>query len=338
MAEGNYTALVTSRKLQTELPAAATVSPNALTEDPKEPETQPGTAPVKPSPEPPEPSRVLALDTASPVVSVALAARVPMPAEAQPPGAPGAGATPAGATDPGPSTVLARRSVELTRSSRRLLEMVDEILRETGLAMADLDAVVALAGPGSFTGLRVGLATVLGFHQALGLRATALPTLDVLAAVPAVPGGAAAEDGGPQDAEDAVGPPAVEPASRVVALVDVLRGEWAARPYRAGWPPVPEGEAERLRTAELARFAPCTFIGFGLGALEDEGALVGLPRDELLRHDLLRHPPGCLAPVAARLALEHPPGWEPERLVEPIYFRPPAVTLPRPHQGRRPGE
>lgn len=308
MADGNYTGPVTDPKAETEIPA-----PPATLATASETTPEPAPKPARIAGDGPRPSRLLALDTASPLVSVALAARAPLPR--------GSGLAPPVSESPpagDPSTVLAHRSVELTKSSRRLLEMVDDILEETGLGLAELDAVVALAGPGSFTGLRVGLATVLGVHQALDLPATALPTLDVLAASVATPGN---------------GEPQVQPASRVVALVDVLRGEWAARPYRAGWPPVPEAEAERLATAELARFAPCTFVGFGLGALGEEEALAGLQR-----LDLLRPEPRPLAPVVARLALDHPPAWEADRLVEPIYFRPPAVTLPKPHKGRRPGE
>ena len=71
--------------------------------------------------------------------------------------------------------VLAERSMEIDRSSGRLLEMIAEVLAEAGAKPADLGGVVALAGPGSFTGLRIGLATALGLHQALGVPATASP-------------------------------------------------------------------------------------------------------------------------------------------------------------------
>ena len=119
---------------------------------------------------------ILALDAASPTVSVAVADR---------------------------QRVLSERSVEIARSSKLLLELAQEALTEAGATVRDATGFVALAGPGSFTGLRVGLATVLGLHQALGTPAVALPTLDALAAATAL-----------HEGEQAAGRP-------VVAAVDV---------------------------------------------------------------------------------------------------------------------
>lgn len=234
---------------------------------------------------------ILALDTASPVVSVALYGRTR-----------------------GGDVMRAERSVEIARSSRRLLEMVDEVLAEAGLGMSDVTGFVALRGPGSFTGLRVGLATVMGFHQALGTRATAVSTLEVLAAA------AAGDRGDFGEAGTEI------PGGRIVALVDVLRGEWAVQPFGADWPPRPQGEAERLGVEELARFVPCALIGFGLDKLREETDLGN-------REGAVFLDPPPLAAVAARLAAEHPPVWDAELLTRPLYFRPPPVTLP----SRRPG-
>jgi tRNA threonylcarbamoyl adenosine modification protein YeaZ len=236
--------------------------------------------------------RILALDTASPVVSVALYGK----------GGDGGG-------------VEAERSVEISRSSRRLLEMVDEVLEETGLAISDVTGFVALRGPGSFTGLRVGLATVMGFHQALGTPTTALSTLEVMAA-------AGSRMGEPEDGREG----RKIPGGRIVAAVDVLRGEWAAQPFRPGWPPRPEAAADRIPVETLGRFLPCALVGFGLDKLREQPELGD--REELV---LLDPPP--LAPIAARLAAEHPPAWDAALLTEPLYFRPPPVTLPT----RRPG-
>lgn len=230
---------------------------------------------------------ILALDTASPVVSVALY----------------------GETTDG-EVLQAERSVEIAHSSRRLLEMVDEVLEETGLTVAEVTGIVALRGPGSFTGLRVGLATVMGFHQALGTPATAIPTLEVLAAA----------------AETLRSDGSKIPGERIVAAVDVLRGEWAAQAFRTGWPPRPEGAAERLPFAALHDLAPCAFVGFGLEGLHQEEGFAE-------RDDIVFLEPPALAPIAARLAAEHPPAWDADLLTEPLYFRPPPVTLPT----RRPG-
>jgi tRNA threonylcarbamoyladenosine biosynthesis protein TsaB len=66
--------------------------------------------------------------------------------------------------------------------SERLMSAVDRLLADCGLAPADLDGLAVSVGPGSFTGLRVGLATVKALAMALDLPVAAVPTLDALAA------------------------------------------------------------------------------------------------------------------------------------------------------------
>jgi tRNA threonylcarbamoyladenosine biosynthesis protein TsaB len=66
--------------------------------------------------------------------------------------------------------------------SERLMSAVDRLLDDCGLAPADLDGLAVSVGPGSFTGLRIGLATVKALAMALDLPVAAVPTLDALAA------------------------------------------------------------------------------------------------------------------------------------------------------------
>lgn len=227
---------------------------------------------------------LLALDTASPTVSVALA-RGPV--------------------------LLGERSVAMERSSVQLLGLVREVLAEAGARAADLGGVVALRGPGSFTGVRIGLATVLGLHQALGVPATALDTLRTLAAA---------------------APP---PRQRVIAVVDALRGDWSAQVFSAEPLPrpvsqerlVPGREIPSLAGSETAgTAADCIVTGFGVSRLAE----------------LPDWPPGLrlveagpLAAAAARLAADPELAWDPSLLTSPLYARPPAVTLPK---ARRPRE
>jgi tRNA threonylcarbamoyladenosine biosynthesis protein TsaB len=49
--------------------------------------------------------------------------------------------------------------------SERLLQQIDLLLHEAGWTLADIDLYVAVTGPGSFTGLRIGLATIKGLAQ-----------------------------------------------------------------------------------------------------------------------------------------------------------------------------
>ncbi|MDT8420357.1 MAG: tRNA (adenosine(37)-N6)-threonylcarbamoyltransferase complex dimerization subunit type 1 TsaB [Desulfuromonadales bacterium] len=65
--------------------------------------------------------------------------------------------------------------------SERLLVQVDQLLAATGLKLADLDLLGVVHGPGSFTGLRVGLATAKGLATAADLPVVGLSTLEVLA-------------------------------------------------------------------------------------------------------------------------------------------------------------
>ena len=65
--------------------------------------------------------------------------------------------------------------------SEKLLVLVDTLLQELHLTMAEIDAVAVAQGPGSFTGLRIGMATAKGLAQGGGKKLIAVPTLDALA-------------------------------------------------------------------------------------------------------------------------------------------------------------
>jgi tRNA threonylcarbamoyladenosine biosynthesis protein TsaB len=63
----------------------------------------------------------------------------------------------------------------------RLLPVVDQILSGLGMAIQDIDAFAVSVGPGSFTSLRVGIATARAFAHTLRKPLTGVPTLDALA-------------------------------------------------------------------------------------------------------------------------------------------------------------
>jgi tRNA threonylcarbamoyladenosine biosynthesis protein TsaB len=80
------------------------------------------------------------------------------------------------------AAVLAARSVnEKNIHSERLLSLIDEVLKESGRTMNDIDAIAVSIGPGSFTGLRIGLSTAKGLAMAHHLSIVAVPTLDGIA-------------------------------------------------------------------------------------------------------------------------------------------------------------
>lgn len=65
--------------------------------------------------------------------------------------------------------------------SQTLLPMIDEIVSMTETDLETVDAIAVSAGPGSFTGLRIGSATAKGLGQALGKPLVHVPTLDAMA-------------------------------------------------------------------------------------------------------------------------------------------------------------
>jgi len=71
---------------------------------------------------------------------------------------------------------------ERVSRAQTLLEDVDALLRQGGAHPGDLDALAIGIGPGSFTGVRIGLAVARGLALSLGLRGAGIPTLDALAA------------------------------------------------------------------------------------------------------------------------------------------------------------
>lgn len=107
----------------------------------------------------------------------------------------------------------ARASLCLRRGlqhSPALLPLADRLLAELGFGAGDLDLVVCSVGPGSFTGIRIGLATAKGIAFATGCPLVGVSTLDALALPWAgFPGG-------------------------VWAVIDARKGRWYAAGYRHG--------------------------------------------------------------------------------------------------------
>ena len=80
------------------------------------------------------------------------------------------------------SHVLARHDQDAAGShAKLLLPTIDRLFRETGLSLKQMDGLAVSVGPGSFTGLRVGLATLLGFRTISRLPLAGVPTLEGMA-------------------------------------------------------------------------------------------------------------------------------------------------------------
>ena len=65
--------------------------------------------------------------------------------------------------------------------SQTLLPMVETMLKSAEVALADVDVIAVTAGPGSFTGLRIGIASVKGMAMGAGKRCIPISTLEAIA-------------------------------------------------------------------------------------------------------------------------------------------------------------
>jgi tRNA threonylcarbamoyladenosine biosynthesis protein TsaB len=148
---------------------------------------------------------VLGLDTSTSATSVAL--RLPDGSVRERRDDPSAGSHPGHAT--------------------RLLAMARELLAEGSLGWGDLDRLAVGVGPGTFTGLRVGVATARGLAQSLCLPLVGVSSLRALARPALGAGSNVAAAGGAALDED------FATSRRVLAIIDARRGEVFAAGYAA---------------------------------------------------------------------------------------------------------
>ncbi|MEK7249435.1 MAG: tRNA (adenosine(37)-N6)-threonylcarbamoyltransferase complex dimerization subunit type 1 TsaB [Bacteroidota bacterium] len=79
-------------------------------------------------------------------------------------------------------TVLSEEQIaEKNVHAENIMRLIDEVLKQSHLSLNELDAVAVSIGPGSFTGLRIGLSVTKGLVYATGKPLVAVPTLRALA-------------------------------------------------------------------------------------------------------------------------------------------------------------
>jgi len=79
------------------------------------------------------------------------------------------------------ATVLERFAVAPREHTQRVLPWVDELLAEGGRRLADVDAIAVTRGPGSFTGVRIGISVAQGLAAGAGVGLVGVSTLEVMA-------------------------------------------------------------------------------------------------------------------------------------------------------------
>ncbi len=200
-------------------------------------------------------------------------------------------------------SVRAQVQEEVVTHTTRLVPALDALLRKSGLRREDLAAVGAVLGPGSFTGLRVGLAAAEGLSKALGVPAFGLDSLTALAE-------------------------AAEGEGKGWALLDARRHQVYARLFQKGVQGTkPMGDPLAVSPEEVLGLGPEPAWAVGDGA-----ALVGpWPRTCRVQPAI----PNLAIPAARAAQRGLAAGRVPVFLL-PLYVRAPDVQAPKPRPLTRP--
>lgn len=191
-------------------------------------------------------------------------------------------------------TVLAARSEPMTRGHQeRIAVLAREVAAEAGVKFADLTRIAVTVGPGSFTGLRVGLSFAKGLATALSIPCVGVNTLEALAATANTTG-------------------------LVAGVLDAKMGQVYLQVFDGGTPLMAPDALEvgvaAARLAELWSGGPVTLVGSGAPLVADV-----LPDATVLT-------PAYADPVAiARLAAARP---APSHSPRPLYLRAPYAVAP----------
>jgi tRNA threonylcarbamoyladenosine biosynthesis protein TsaB len=191
-------------------------------------------------------------------------------------------------------TVRAARSEPMTRGHQeRIAVLAREVAAEAGVKFADLTRIAVTVGPGSFTGLRVGLSFAKGLATALSIPCVGINTLEALATT-------------------------ANAAGFVAGVLDAKMGQVYLQVFDGGKalmaPDALEVGVAAARLAELYSGGSATLVGSGAPLVADV-----LPDATVLT-------PAYADPVAvARLAAARP---APSHSPRPLYLRAPYAVAP----------
>jgi tRNA threonylcarbamoyladenosine biosynthesis protein TsaB len=123
-------------------------------------------------------------------------------------------------------------------AAERIFGFIDEVLQEGSVSAGELSGVAVSIGPGSFTGLRIGLSVAKGLHASTGIEIVPVPTLEALATA----GADRARAGG---------------ATMILAALDARRDEVYCQLFDLGGDRVtPVWEVQDLSVEEVVRRLP----------------------------------------------------------------------------------
>ena len=207
----------------------------------------------------------------------------------------------------GDGGLLAHRFESLARGhAERLMPMLRAVMAEAGLAFAELDLIAVTTGPGSFTGIRVGLAAARGLALASGLPLLGITAFEAVAAAV---------------------PPAERRGELLMVAIDSRRADLFIQSFAADGCALSAPAA--LAPEALADALPAGALVFaGDGAARARDALGALGRAAILA--AADGPPD--AADIARLALAR---WRPGTLPPPplpLYLRAPDAAMPGPRR------
>lgn len=244
-------------------------------------------------------------------------------------------------SEPGRVTDACVALAEVSRDTGRahgaeLLSLMDECLSAGGHGLEEIDCIAVSSGPGSFTGLRVALATAKGLALAGDIALVGVPTLEALAAT-LVPGWG--NDAAPAAAEGAL----------IAACVDARKGEVYTALFAVRAPIWREPNPRLQRLAADAAQSPAEFAAELLEALDAERHLILLgdgperyreilePRDERARvYPFDRVPPQGVTVARLGAGLMAAGGGQDRAALVPQYARASEAELVRARRASEP--
>ncbi|MFB2565792.1 tRNA (adenosine(37)-N6)-threonylcarbamoyltransferase complex dimerization subunit type 1 TsaB [Rhizobium sp. IMFF44] len=187
--------------------------------------------------------------------------------------------------DSGSDSVMGEVTETIGRGhAEHLMHVVDEALAKAGVALSAIERVVVTVGPGSFTGIRIGVAAARGFALSLDVPAVGVTTLEVMAATAR----------------------AQNPGKSVLAAIDAKREEIYLQGFDADGNPLDEARAV---TIDEARAIAGAF----------DGVVTGTAVARLSDAPPAERPDAFPIAVVARLGAGKPAGEKPK----PLYLRGP---------------